>query len=382
MTREPLGADHEELRRLAGGVAHDLNNVLAVIRGNSDLLLRGLPAAHPLRGHAESIKRATEWGTVLARQILTTIRTPGVAAEAVDPGWVVESVLCLLRPVLDGAVTVLTRLDPGVGAVALGQGQLGQVVINLVLNARDAMPEGGRLTVEVTAADALPADVSGAAAPSPTGWVVLTVSDTGCGMDEATRARLFQPFFTTKTGKGTGLGLATVHEIVTRAGGAIAVRSAAGQGATLRVYLPRLADGVTGLASAPAADAPTVLVIEEEGQVRELIREILGTRGFAVLEARDPDEARALLEGHPGAIDLVVAELGRPEAVADRLARVAALAPEVPTLYISGYLEDVRSRRGPVLRKPFTVDDLAATVRALLDGTPPAGGAPTGSAAA
>lgn len=360
-------ADNENLRRMASSFAHDFNNLLAVITGYSELMLRKLRPSDPLRGNAESIKRATEWGIALAQQVLAASRKQGTAATAsVSLNQAVTNVTRVLQPALGERIELVTRLDPAAGQVAINQGQLGQVVMNLVVNARDAMPEGGRLVVETAAAGA---------------EVVLSVSDTGVGMDEETRERLFEPYFTTKEpGKGMGLGLATVYDVVTQSGGRIEVASEPGRGSTFMIFLPRVEDDAEGASGSPpgapaAAVKPlTVLVVEDEAEVRELIREILQFDRHVVLEARDREEALALSERHKAPIDLLIADVVLPGSITDDLVRrLTASRPGIRVLYVSGYLDDTEElesipRVGPLVQKPFTVAALTQAVREVVLG--------------
>ena len=359
-------ADNENLRRMASSFAHDFNNLLAVITGYSELMLRKLRPNDPLRGSAESIKKATEWGITLAQQILAASRRQGTASSSVSLNQAVTNVTRVLQPALGERIELITRLDPVAGRVAINQGQLGQVIMNLVVNARDAMPEGGRLVVETAAAGS---------------EVVLSVSDTGVGMDEETRARLFEPYFTTKEpGKGMGLGLATVYDVVTQSAGRIEVASEPGQGSTFMIFLPRVEDDAEGANGSPpgvpaAAVKPlTVLVVEDEAEVRELIREILQLDRHRVLQARDREEALALSERHEGPIDLLIVDVVLPGSITDDLVRrLTASRPGIRVLYVSGYLDDTEEiqsilRVGPIVQKPFTVAALTQAVREVLIG--------------
>ena len=357
-------ADNATLRRNASSVAHDFNNLLGVITGYTEMMLKRLRADDPLRRNAEAIKRATEWGAALAQQILSGSRRAAPAPVPVDLNQLVGNVTRVLQPLLGDAIELVTRLSPSLARVSANPHQIGQVIMNLVVNARDAMPSGGRLTIET-------GNVGQA--------VMLAVGDTGCGMDDDTRARLFEPYFTTKEpGRGSGLGLATVYDVVTQCGGQISVTSDAGAGSTFKIYLPRVAEiAVAARTPAPppeppaATEAKTVLVVENEREVRDLIREILHLLSHVVLEAGDRDEALALSERHTGRIDLMVVDVGIPPSFADEwVIRVRASRPEIKVLYVSGYLSDSASvdapKLGPLLQKPFTVGAFTKAIGLVL----------------
>jgi len=346
-------ADIASLRRHASSVAHDFNNLLSVITGYTEMMLRRLRPDDPLRRNAEAIKRATEWGAALAQQILAGGRRPPAAPTPVDLNQLVGNVTRVLQPLLGDNIELVARLESGLGLVSANPHQVGQVIMNLVVNARDAMPQGGRLTIET-------ANVSQV--------VMLAVSDTGCGMDNETRARLFEPYFTTKEpGRGAGVGLATVYDVVTQLGGQISVMSDAGAGSTFKIYLPRVPETappaeapVTPPGASAPADSKTVLVVENEREVRDLIREILQLQNYVVLEASDRDEALALSSQHAGRIDLMVVDIGMPPSFADEwITRVRATQPDVRVLYVSGYLAEAGSvdapKLGLLLQKPFTM---------------------------
>jgi two-component system, cell cycle sensor histidine kinase and response regulator CckA len=361
-------ADNATLRRHASSVAHDFNNLLAVITGYTEMMLKRLRADDPLRRNAEAIKRATEWGSALAQQILLGSRRPAPAPVPVDLNQLVGNVTRVLQPLLGDAIELVTRLSPSLARVSANPHQIGQVIMNLVVNARDAMPNGGRLTIET-------GNVGQA--------VMLAVGDTGCGMDDETRARLFEPYFTTKEpGRGSGLGLATVYDVVTQCGGQISVMSDAGAGSTFKIYLPRVAETPTRshtstlppLPAAAGAESKTVLVVENEREVRDLIREILHLQNYVVLEAGDRDEALALSEQHRDRIDLMVVDVGIPPSFADEwVIRVRASRPEVKVLYVSGHLSDSASidapKLGPLLQKPFTVGAFTKAIGLVLSRT-------------
>lgn len=352
---EEVLADNANLRRHASSVAHDFNNLLAVITGYAEMMLRRLRPDDPLRRNAEAIKRATEWGAALAQQFLAGSRQPAPPPTPVDLNQLVGNVARVLQPLLGESIELVTRLDGELGRVSANPHQIGQVIMNLVVNARDAMPQGGRLTVETANVGQV---------------VMLAVSDTGCGMDNETRARLFEPYFTTKEpGRGTGVGLSTVYDVVTRCGGQISVMSDAGAGATFKIYLPRVPEpkapaeaSATPAATAvpPTAGGKTVLVVENEREVRDLIREILQLQNYGVLEASDRDEALALSSQHAGGIDLMIVDVGMPPSLADEwVTRVRVTRPDVKVLYVSGYLAETGSvdvpKLGLLLQKPFTV---------------------------
>jgi two-component system, cell cycle sensor histidine kinase and response regulator CckA len=359
-------ADNASLRRHASSVAHDFNNLLSVITGYTEMILRRLRPDDPLRRNAEAIKRATEWGAALAQQILAGSRRPPAAPTPVDLNQLVGNVTRVLQPLLGDNIELVAQLESGLGLVSANPHQIGQVIMNLVVNARDAMPQGGRLTIET-------ANVSQV--------VMLAVSDTGCGMDNETRARLFEPYFTTKEpGRGTGVGLATVHDVVTHLGGQISVMSDAGAGSTFKIYLPRIRETAPTV-EAPAvpsvgapADSKTVLVVEHEREVRDLIREILQMQSYVVLEASDRDEALALSSQHTGRIDLMVVDVGMPPSSADEwITHVRTTRPEVRVLYVSGYLAETGSVNAPklglLLQKPFTVGAFTKAISMVMNRT-------------
>ena len=360
-------AANASLRRHASSVAHDFNNLLSVITGYTEMILRRLRPDDPLRRNAEAIKRATEWGAALAQQILAGSRRPPAAPTPVDLNQLVGNVTRVLQPLLGDNIELVARLASGLGLVSANPHQIGQVIMNLVVNARDAMSQGGRLTIETANVGQV---------------VMLAVSDTGCGMDNETRARLFEPYFTTKEpGRGTGVGLATVYDVVTQLGGQISVMSDAGAGSTFKIYLPRVPETVP-TAEAPAApsgagapaDSKTVLVVESEREVRDLIREILQMQSYVVLEASDRDEALALINQHPGRIDLMVVDVGMPSSFVDEwVSRVRTTRPELRVLYVSGYFAETGSADAPklglLLQKPFTVGAFTKAISMVMTRT-------------
>jgi len=358
-------ADNANLRRHASSVAHDFNNLLAVITGYTEMMLKRLRADDPLRRNAEAIKRATEWGSALAQQILSGSRRAAPAPVPVDLNQLVGNVTRVLQPLLGETIELVTRLSPSLARVSANPHRIGQVIMNLVVNARDAMPSGGRLTIETSNVGQT---------------VMLAVGDTGSGMDDETRARLFEPYFTTKEpGRGSGLGLATVYDVVTQCGGQISVTSDAGAGSTFKIYLPRASEttapaetpAAPAMQAAPVPEVRTVLVVENEREVRDLIREILQLQNYVVLEAGDRDEALAFSEQHSGRIDLMVVDVEIPPSFADEwVVRVRASRPEIKVLYVSGYLSETAlvdaPKLGPLLQKPFTVGAFTKAIGLVL----------------
>jgi two-component system, cell cycle sensor histidine kinase and response regulator CckA len=271
----------------------------------------------------------------------------------------------VLQPLLGESIELVTRLSPSLARVSANPHRIGQVIMNLVVNARDAMPNGGRLTIETSNVGQT---------------VMLAVGDTGCGMNDETRARLFEPYFTTKEpGRGSGLGLATVYDVVTQCGCQISVASDAGAGSTFKIYLPRVPETAPpaevpappALPAVPVADGRTVLVVENEREVRDLIREILQLQNYVVLEASDRDEALASIEQHRDRIDLMVVDVGIPPSFADEwVVRVRASRPDIKVLYVSGYLGETTSvdtpKLGPLLQKPFTVGAFTKAIGLVL----------------
>ena len=366
-------AENETLRReldaarrlggfgsMAGGVAHDFSNVMSVIAGYTELMLRRMAVGDPLRAGAEAIQTATAWGLNLVEHVLAWRRPEDRAGETADLNAVVSGVAGTLGPLLGNGIELVARLGSGVERVRASAGHIEQIVMNLVLNARDAMPAGGCLTVETAGAE-----FDDPASGVRRAGARLTVSDTGAGMDPATLARVFEPYFTTKPpGKGTGLGLSTVLGLATQHGGRVEAASTPGRGATFTVHLPRA--GVAPPRPAGAAGR-TVLVVDDEPGVRELIREILELHDYTVLEARDADEALGAAARHAGPIALTIADLQLPGlAGPDVVARLRVERPGLPALFISGDLSDADGLR-PVLYKPFSVDALVRAVEEALE---------------
>jgi two-component system cell cycle sensor histidine kinase/response regulator CckA len=367
--------------QLAGGVAHDFNNLLTIISGYSDLLLQSLPAGDPSRGLVEEIHRAGERSAALTRQLLVFSRKQVVQPRVVDLNEVVADAEKLLRRVIGEDVRLETALRPLAGRVKADPGQLEQVLMNLAVNARDAMPTGGRLTIETADVelDESYARLRPGVEPGP--HVLLAVSDTGTGMPDEIKARIFEPFFTTKgVGKGTGLGLAVVHGIVKEAGGHLGVYSEVGKGTTFKAYLPRV-DQPAGAGRSKSAIRPvprgseTLLLVEDEDGVRALSRHVLQGCGYNVLEAADGREALRVAGRHEGPVHLLVTDVVMPGGLGGRqLAdQVLGLHPRAKVLYVSGYTDDAVVRHGVLeehvafLQKPFGPTALACKVREVLD---------------
>jgi len=368
----------EALGRLAGSVAHDFSNILAVISGHSELMLKRMDPTDALRTGAESIRKAAVWGLNLTRHVMATTRSIGPSPDLVDLNVIIASVVRTLQPLLGERVDVVLRLEPRLARVNVNVVQFEQAIMNLLLNARDAMPMGGRIIVET---GHLGHDAETAEPPS----VMFRVIDTGFGMDAATLSRAFEPYFTTKPpGRGTGLGLATVFAFVSQSGGRVDATSEVGRGSTFTISLPRAADAEAAT-DAPPPGTSTVLVVEPEAGVRELISEILELHGYHILTARDLDEALGISLRHAGPIALAVADLLLPGVAGDGLVqRLGPKRSEMKVLYLSSDLQStieeyrgLGSGRG-FLHKPFTVDALIQKVADILKGAAGAGPAVTG----
>jgi signal transduction histidine kinase/ActR/RegA family two-component response regulator len=369
----------EAVGRLAGGVAHDFNNLLTVIKGYSELMLEELDNAHPLRTEVDEIKKAADRAASLTRQLLAFSRQQVLAPKVLDLNLIVQNMDKLLRRLLGEEVILTSVLAPTLGRVKADPGQVEQVIMNLAVNARDAMPKGGKLTIETSNVDLDENYTREHVAVKPGKYVMIAVSDTGMGMPEKVQARIFEPFFTTKeVGKGTGLGLSTVYGIVKQSGGYVWVYSEVGIGSTFKVYLPRVdapldAGSLTRqLITHPGNE--TVLLVEDEEGVRTLMRQVLQKHGYNVLEARDGGEALVVCERHQGKIDLlltdVVLENMSGQDVAERLLR---FRPDMKVLYVSGYADDAIVKHGVLtagaafLQKPFTTEALARKIRHVLE---------------
>jgi len=369
----------EAVGRLAGGIAHDSNNLLTVITSYSDLLLEDLAPGDAKRDDLEQVRKAADGAAALTRQLLAFSRQQVVEPRVVSLNTVVEGLQKILRRVIGEDIELTTTLAPDLGAVRADVGQLEQVLMNLAVNARDAMPTGGRLTVETANVEHDPDYAREREAAAVRQFAMLAVSDTGCGMDEATKARIFEPFFTTKEpGKGTGLGLATVYGIVKQAGGFIWVYSEPGQGTSFKIYLPEVdatAERTTAVAGARAPrGTETVLLVEDAAAVRAVTKQVLERQGYVVLEAPDGEAALRLAQQHRGPIHLLLTDVVLPRVSGRELAeRLTQVRPDMKVLYASGYTDDSVVRHGILelgtayLQKPFSPESLARKVRNVLD---------------
>ncbi len=366
----------EALGALAAGVAHDFNNLLSVILSYSTLMRDAFDEADPMREDVEEIRKAGQRGSELTRQLLAFSRRQILSPRVFDLHECVRGMDRMLRRVLAGSVELTVIHEAGVAAVRADPGQVELVLLNLVVNARDAMPRGGSLTIKIRNVE-VDRDAGLAMSAAPGAYVRLSVEDNGIGMDKATRARIFEPFFTTKElGRGTGLGLPTVLGIVRQSGGAVTVESAPGKGTAFEVYLPRVGAPVGPWSAPPGAagsaqGTETVLVVEDEEHVRALVRTILRRAGYAVLDAQSPGDALLVCENHRGPIHLVLTDIVMPHLRGDQLvARVTHMRPEAKFLYMSGHPGTVAEEGAlgaPVIPKPFTPDGLCRAIRMALD---------------
>jgi PAS domain S-box-containing protein len=369
----------EAVGRLAGGIAHDFNNLLMVISGYTEVLLDQLTPGHPLHAKAEAIQQASDRATTLTRQLLAFSRKQLLELKIIDVNAIVTDMERLLRPLIGEHIELTTSLTPSLGCTRADAGQLEQVIMNLVVNAKDAMPSGGKIcirTAAVTLDDTYPPENT-FIKNGP--YVMISVSDSGQGMDRETQARIFEPFFTTKEkNKGTGLGLSTVYGIIKQSGGYVFVQSELGRGTVFTIYFPRV-DGpsdalsTTPVSLAAAGGTESILLVEDEDSVRQLVRETLESRGYRVLEAPNGSAALALAASHPDPIHLVITDVIMPGLNGHEL--IQQLLPARPTikvLYLSGYAQDAfpttaaADSQKTFLQKPFTLQNLSRKVREIL----------------
>src|SRR5580698_9150347 len=374
----------EAIGRLAGGIAHDFNNLLMVISGYSEFLLERVGPDPRLRGPAQEISNATQRATSLTRQLLAFSRKQMMAPKVLDLNEVVAENLKMLTRMIGEDIDLVMVPGPGLGAVRADPGQIDQVIMNLAVNGRDAMPQGGKLTIE-TANVALDESFARTHTPlAPGDYVMLAISDTGVGMDSETQTRIFEPFFTTKGAKGTGLGLSTVYGIVKQSGGFIFVDSQPQRGTSFRAYFPRVDGREEAAVAQDALGLPraghgqeTILLVEDETNLRRLARQYLETQGYKILEAEDGAAALQIVDGHRGTIDLLLTDVIMPGMNGRELAtQIADLLPGMRVLYMSGYTENAIGHDGMLdaginlLQKPFSLPALKDRVREVLDSEP------------
>ncbi|HMI30660.1 MAG TPA: ATP-binding protein, partial [Candidatus Limnocylindrales bacterium] len=377
----------EAVGRLAGGVAHDFNNLLTVIKGHSEVMLAGIAPGEPFHKSAEEIQKAGARGVLLTRQLLAFSRKDVAMPEVLDLCEVARGMESMLHRLIGEDVRLATVMGSRPLYIRADRGQIEQVLANLAVNARDAMPRGGNLTIEVAASELAPGDPGTAVDLPPGAYVTLTASDQGTGMGPEVLAHLFEPFFTTKEqGKGTGLGLSVVYGIVRQSGGDVLVESEPGRGATFRILLPRVggnespSDGGSRSRDSVAAAGGrgTILLAEDENAVRALARDMLQVLGYDVVDANSGEEALELFERHRGTIRAVVSDVIMPGIGGFELAhRLVALKPDLKVLLVSGYTKDSLAGTDfaklgfAFLQKPYTLEDFGRRLSDLLAGSSP-----------
>ena len=370
--------------RLAGGVAHDFNNLLMVINGYTEVLLEQLTEGEDTHQKVQAIQQAADRAATLTRQLLAFSRKQFLELKVVDVNTAIGDMERLLRPLIGENIELVTRLSSDTGRTRADAGQLEQVLMNLVVNAKDSMPQGGRITIQ-SANVTVRANASEHRFIQPGNYSVLAVADTGHGMDKETQSRIFEPFFTTKEkGKGTGLGLSTVYGIVKQSNGYVFAESEVGAGTTFYVYLPRVEETADAIGPAAARDTDkggceTVLLVEDEESVRELVRVTLTARGYRVLEAENGEAGLKIAENTSDRIDILVTDVMMPGIGGRELAkRLVALRPGLSVLFLSGYTEEAVVTPGALgpgtafLQKPFTLQSLSKKVREILHARPQA----------
>ena len=370
----------EAIGRLAGGIAHDLSNLLTVITSHGELALEVLGTRSPVVEHIEEIRTASDCAASLTERLLAFGRRRVVQPQALDLNAVVTNMAKLLSPLTGEAIQIVPVLAPNPGSVRADPGQMEQVIMNLLLNARDAMPQGGRVGIETKGLRLDEGDARAHPPARPGEYVMLAVSDAGRGMDKQTLSRVFEPFFTAKPqGQGTGLGLSTVYGIVQQCGGHIAVYSEPGEGSTFEVYLPKAEGAHEPTDERPVTTdalqgAETILLVEDEEAIRRLAQLVLRRSGYAVLTAADGVEGLAVSQQHDGPIDLLLTDVILPKMNGRKLAeRIGPDRPTMKVLYMSGYADDVMSQQERIdlsvdfIRKPYTPVSLAREVRRVLD---------------
>jgi len=370
----------EAVGMLAGGIAHDFNNLLTIINGYSQMVLGNLPEGDDNRNSVEQIMKAGERAAELTHQLLTFSRRQVVRPKVLDLNTVVTATAVMLRRLIGEHIELRIVVGPHLAKIHADAGQLHQVILNLAVNSRDAMPNGGTLILETQNVELGEAYGGANATIRPGHYVMLAVTDTGIGMDEQTRSRLFEPFFTTKSqGQGTGLGLSTVYGIVKQSNCEIVVYSEPGHGTCVKIYFPVVTeepveDTLESLRSQVLSGTETILLVEDDEAVRRLVRRTLEKQGYQLLVAASGTEALEIVQGHPGRIHLVISDVVMPQMGGRQLAeRLQALRPKIRVLFVSGYTENSILSRGNLaegeafLQKPFTPLALARRVRELLD---------------
>ncbi len=370
----------EAVGRLAGGIAHDFNNLLTVISGNCQFSLLELKEGDPLKGNIEEIKAAVDRATSLTRQLLAFSRRQILETKVLDLNTIIRDLDKMLRRVIGEDIELVTLLSDGLGTVKSDPGWMEQVIMNLAVNARDAMPSGGKLIIETTNVELDEPYAHSHAAVKPGRYVKLCVGDTGIGMPPEVREHLFEPFFTTKEkGKGTGLGLSTVYGIVMQSGGNIWVYSEPGLGTTFKIYLPRVDESLEEMREKVTREEPpcggeTILVVEDEQDVRRLTVRVLERRGYRVLETSCGDDALVLSKERKEPIHMILTDVVMPGMSGRQLAdQLLPLHPKMKVLYMSGYTDNAIFHHGVLeeginyIQKPFTIDGLARKVREVLE---------------
>jgi two-component system, cell cycle sensor histidine kinase and response regulator CckA len=371
----------ESIGRLAGGIAHDFNNLLTVIHSYAEMLLIKLGPENAFRQDIEEIRTASRRAADLTRQLLAFSRRQVLQPQVVKLNEIVTGAERMLRRVIGEDIDLAVNLTADLGYVFADRGQIEQVVMNLAVNARDAMPRGGTLTIETKHVELTADLVTGPLGVTPGRYVLLAMTDTGEGMDAATRDQIFEPFFTTKGERGTGLGLSTVYGIVRQSGGHVSVYSEPGRGSTFKVYLPLVNEDVPRVSAPPqqprrsSPGGETVLVVEDDEQVRGLVCGVLSRAGYEVLGPSSPTEALRLAEQHHGRINLLLTDVVMPRVTGPEVAkRLEASHPGAKVLYMSGYTDEAIVRQGMLdpaiafLPKPLSPESLLAKVREVLDG--------------
>jgi nitrogen-specific signal transduction histidine kinase/CheY-like chemotaxis protein len=370
----------EAIGRLAGGISHDFNNLLTIIKGYSQLFRLGLKESDPLRENIKQITQATDRASGLIRQLLAFSRRQILEMKVLDLNTVLGDLEKMLRRVIGEDIELVTLSADDLGRVKTDPGQIEQVVMNLAVNAKDAMPNGGRLTIETANVDLDDAYAHSHIDVTPGRYVMLSVSDNGVGMSPEVKERVFEPFFTTKErDKGTGLGLSTVYGIVKQSEGNIWVYSEQGKGTTFKIYLPRVEEALEDLEEKVVTEelphgSETILVVEDEERVRQLAAYLLENQGYKVLQACDGDDALRICEKHRDPIPLMLTDVVMPK-MNGRASyeRLMTLHPEMKVLYMSGYTEDAIVHHGVLeqeinyIQKPFALEGLAGKVRQVLD---------------